>query len=107
MTLFGLTIETLDGAVFVVAPPDTWQDLPTYLGWLAGKDVYVQKPASHNGREGLRSRSRPALRPHLLRARVLASYVRLLPTMVRRRREMGRRAVLSRRDLERWLVRER
>ena len=59
------------------------------------------------GREGLRSRSRPALRPHLLRARVLASYVRLLPTMVRRRRELGRRAVLSRRDLERWLVRER
>ena len=59
------------------------------------------------GREGLRSRSRPALRPHLLRARVLASYLRLLPTMVRRRRELGRRAVLSRRDLERWLVRER
>jgi GT2 family glycosyltransferase len=59
------------------------------------------------GREGLRSRSRPALRPHLLRARVLGSYLRLLPTMVRRRRELGRRAVLSRRDLERWLVRER
>jgi len=58
-------------------------------------------------REGLRSRSRPALRPHLLRARVLASYLRLLPTMVRRRREFDRRAVLSRRDLERWLVRER
>jgi len=58
-------------------------------------------------REGLRSRSRLALRPHLLRARVLASYLRLLPTMVRRRREFDRRAVLSRRDLERWLVRER
>jgi hypothetical protein len=43
------------------------------------------------GREALRSRSRPALRPHLLRARVLASYVRLLPTMVRRRRQFGRR----------------
>jgi len=59
------------------------------------------------GREALRSRTRPALRPHLLRARVLASYVRLLPTMVRRRRQFGRRAVRSRRDLERWLVRER
>jgi GT2 family glycosyltransferase len=58
-------------------------------------------------RAGLRARSRPALRPHLLRARVLTSYLRLLPTMVRRRREVGRRAVLSRRDLERWLVRER
>jgi GT2 family glycosyltransferase len=59
------------------------------------------------GREGLRSRSRPALRPHLLRAKVFGSYLRLLPTMVRRRRQLGRRAVLSRRDLERWLVRER
>ena len=59
------------------------------------------------GREGLRSRSRPAVRPHLLRARVLASYLRLLPTMLRRRREFGRQAVLSRKELERWLVTER
>jgi GT2 family glycosyltransferase len=59
------------------------------------------------GRGGLRSRARPALRPHVLRAKVLASYFRLLPTMLRRRRELGRRAVLSRKDLERWLVRER
>ncbi|HST65340.1 MAG TPA: hypothetical protein VLM05_09145, partial [Mycobacteriales bacterium] len=59
------------------------------------------------GRETLRSRSRPALRPHLLRARVLASYLRLLPTMLRRRREFGRQAVLSRKELERWLVSER
>jgi GT2 family glycosyltransferase len=58
-------------------------------------------------REGVRSRSRPAVRPHLLRARVLASYLRLLPTMLRRRHEVGRRATLSRRELERWLVIER
>jgi GT2 family glycosyltransferase len=58
-------------------------------------------------REGLRTRSRPAVRPHLLRARVLASYLRLLPMMVRRRREVGRTAALSRRELERWLVSER
>ncbi|HZB48362.1 MAG TPA: glycosyltransferase [Mycobacteriales bacterium] len=58
-------------------------------------------------REGLRTRSRPAVRPHLLRARVLASYLRLLPTMLRRRREVGATAALSRRELERWLVSER
>lgn len=58
-------------------------------------------------RDGLRTRSRPAVRPHLLRARVLASYLRLLPTMLRRRREVGATAALSRRELERWLVSER
>jgi hypothetical protein len=59
------------------------------------------------GREGLRSQSRPALRPHLLRVRVLASYLRLLPAMLRRRRAVGRRAPVSRTELQRWLVRER
>ncbi len=58
-------------------------------------------------REGLRTRSRPAVRPHLLRARVLASYLRLLPTMLRRRRQVGATAALSRRELERWLVSKR
>jgi GT2 family glycosyltransferase len=58
-------------------------------------------------REGLRTRSRPAVRPHLLRARVLASYLRLLPRMLRRRRDVGRPAAPSRRELERWLVTER
>ena len=54
---------------------------------------------------------RPMFEPdashHLLRGRVLASYLRLLPTMLRRRREVDRQAVLSRKDLERWLVSER
>jgi GT2 family glycosyltransferase len=59
------------------------------------------------GRDGVRTRSRPAVRPHLLRARVLLSYLRLLPAMLRRRAEGGRRAVLSREELERWLVSER
>lgn len=58
-------------------------------------------------RDALRTRSRPAVRPHLLRARVLASYVRLLPAMLRRRREFDRHAAVSREELERWLVRER
>jgi GT2 family glycosyltransferase len=58
-------------------------------------------------REGLRTRSRPAVRPHLLRARVLASYLRLLPTMLRRRRVVVGPAGRSRRELERWLVSER
>lgn len=63
--------------------------------------------AARAGRDGVRTRSRPAVRPHLLRARVLASYLRLLPTMLRHRAETGRRAVLSREELERWLVSER
>lgn len=39
------------------------------------------------------------------RLRVVRSYFRLLPRMLRRRRELARRAVVNRRDLEaRWLV---
>lgn len=37
---------------FVVATPDHWHALPTIHGCLANKDVYVEKPASHNIREG-------------------------------------------------------
>ncbi len=39
-----------------------------------------------------------------LRLRVLGSYVRLLPTMLRRRRRVGRTARVARRDVERLLV---
>lgn len=42
--------ESVD--VFMVATPDHWHALPTIQGCLAGKDVYVEKPASHNIREG-------------------------------------------------------
>ncbi|NLS93628.1 MAG: Gfo/Idh/MocA family oxidoreductase [Planctomycetaceae bacterium] len=37
---------------FMVATPDHWHALPTIHGCLAGKDVYVEKPASHNILEG-------------------------------------------------------
>src|SRR2546427_206109 len=36
----------------VVATPDHWHAPATILGCDAGKDVYVEKPASHNLREG-------------------------------------------------------
>ena len=38
--------------VFVVATPDHWHALLTIEGCLANKDVYVEKPASHNILEG-------------------------------------------------------
>ena len=45
-----LADESVDA--FMVATPDHWHALPTIHGCLAGKDVYVEKPASHNIREG-------------------------------------------------------
>src|SRR5207245_9148748 len=36
----------------VVATPDHWHAPATILACDAGKDVYVEKPASHNFREG-------------------------------------------------------
>lgn len=38
----------------VVAAPDHWHALATMLACDAGKDVYVEKPCSHNVAEGLR-----------------------------------------------------
>jgi GT2 family glycosyltransferase len=52
-------------------------------------------------RTSARARTRPAVRPTLLRLRVIASFLRLLPAMLRRRRSA--RAV-PRRELQRWLV---
>jgi hypothetical protein len=49
-------------------------------------------------------RRRPAAGPTLLRLAVLGSYLRLLPAMLARRRRLAARAVVGRRQLERWLV---
>ncbi len=38
--------------VFMIATPDHWHAMLTIEGCLAGKDVYVEKPASHNILEG-------------------------------------------------------
>ena len=44
--------KTID--VLVVGTPDHWHAIPTILGCLAGKDVYVEKPDGHNIVEGQR-----------------------------------------------------
>ncbi len=48
--------------------------------------------------------ARAAARPTLLRLRVMASYLRLLPAMLTRRRHIDRTRKTSRAELERWLV---
>ncbi len=45
-----LTDDSIDA--FMVATPDHWHAMLTIEGCLAGKDVYVEKPASHNILEG-------------------------------------------------------
>jgi Predicted glycosyltransferases len=55
----------------------------------------------------LRSRRRFVPGPHLVRARVAASYLRLLGPMLRARFAEGRHARVPRRDLRHWLVTRR
>jgi GT2 family glycosyltransferase len=50
------------------------------------------------------TRRRPPVRPTLLRLRVIASYLRLLPSTLRKRRDLARTAQVDRRRLERWLI---
>ena len=53
-------------------------------------------------RTAARARVRPAVRPTLLRLRVLGSFLRLLPAMLGKR--MTARRAVPRRELQRWLV---
>jgi GT2 family glycosyltransferase len=55
-------------------------------------------------RQAAGARRRPPIRPTLLRLRVIASYLRLLPRMLRRRRELAGAAVGRRALQQRWLV---
>jgi len=76
---------------------------------LAVREVlrYPLTTASLALREVARARQshrRPPLRPTLLRLRVCASYLRLLPAMLARRRDLARRARVDRGQLERWLA---
>jgi GT2 family glycosyltransferase len=52
----------------------------------------------------IRQGDRPPYRATLLRMRVIASYLRLLPVMLARRRRIRRSAKVKRRELERWLT---
>jgi GT2 family glycosyltransferase len=58
-------------------------------------------------RHSLKYRTRPPVRPTLMRLKVLLSFLRLLPTMLAKRRRIGRGAQVKRRDLQQWLVAHR
>jgi GT2 family glycosyltransferase len=58
-------------------------------------------------RHSVKYRTRPPVRPTLMRLKVLASFLRLLPAMLAKRRQIGRAAVVPRRQLEQWLVSQR
>jgi GT2 family glycosyltransferase len=58
--------------------------------------------AARTARTSVRDRSRPAVRPTLLRLRVLLSLLRLLPAMLDKRAAVP--PVVPRRELETWLV---
>ena len=51
---FRRLVDNPDIDVLVVGTPDHWHAIPTILGCLAGKDVYVEKPDGHNMEEGKR-----------------------------------------------------
>ena len=78
--------------------------LPLAVSAVARYPLTTASIALRTLRQALRSRSRPAVRPTLLRLKVIASYLRLFPAMAGRRREIGRTASERRRSLQDWLV---
>jgi len=77
--------------------PLALREVPRYAATTASMAVRALRTAAA-------TRRRPPLRPLLLRGRVLASYLRLLPIMLRRRWYVGRTAAVRRPELERRLV---
>jgi GT2 family glycosyltransferase len=73
------------------------------LGYLRGSGIRLARAVI----EGVRTRHRPALREQLLRARILRSYTRRAPRALRERRRLRRKAVVSRPQLQGWLVSRR
>ena len=53
-TDFRKILEDATVDILVVGTPDHWHAIPTIMGCLAGKDVYVEKPDGHNMLEGQR-----------------------------------------------------
>jgi predicted dehydrogenase len=49
---FRETLDRQDVHAVHVATPDHWHAIPAYMASLAGKDSYVEKPLTHNIREG-------------------------------------------------------
>ncbi|WP_241842236.1 glycosyltransferase [Pseudofrankia sp. BMG5.36] len=78
--------------------------LPLAVAAVARYPLTTASIAIRTLRQGWRARSRPAVRPTLLRLKVIASYLRLFPIMVGRRREIGRTASERRSALQDWLV---
>jgi hypothetical protein len=50
------------------------------------------------------TRRRPAVRPTLLRLKVMGSYLRLLPPVLARRRRLAAASRVGRDQLERWFI---
>ncbi|MBL7488626.1 glycosyltransferase [Frankia sp. AgB1.9] len=78
--------------------------LPLAVSAVARYPMTTASIALRTARQGWAARSRPAVRPTLLRLKVIGSYLRLFPAMVTRRREIGRTASERRRSLQDWLV---
>ncbi len=49
---FRKSLESKDVDIMVIAPPDHWHAPAALLAMQAGKHVYLEKPCSHNPREG-------------------------------------------------------